>query len=166
MHVNEHIGEGDLERRIKSAKRPKLRQRLRAVLWAMRGETAPQVADRVGLSRRQVQHWVARFNADGISGLRDRPGRGRKLPLNAQQIERLRERLDAPPREEDEICSFRGEDIRCIIETELGVKRSLGATYYLLHQIGYSWLVPRPRHPQADPQKQAAFKKDAPNSPR
>jgi hypothetical protein len=31
--------------------------------------------------------------------------------------------------------------------------------YHLLHALGYSSLVPRPRHPEADPGRQELFKK-------
>ena len=49
MHIESHVGTEELERRIKHAKHPKLRQRLRIVYWALQGETADQIADRVGL---------------------------------------------------------------------------------------------------------------------
>lgn len=36
------------------------------------------VALRVGIGRRQVYKWAARFLAHGVDGLQDHPGRGRK----------------------------------------------------------------------------------------
>lgn len=166
MHVETHFSREDLERRIRSVKHPKLRQRLRIVYWACCGETAEQIVERVGLSRRCVQEWVARYNAEGLDGLNDRPGRGRKLPLYPQQIEQLKKRLDEGPQKADGVCVFTGPLIRELIEQELNKSLTLSATYYLLHAIGYSWLVPRPRHPQANPQKQAAFKKGTPRKAR
>lgn len=166
MHIESHVGTEELGRRIKHAKHPKLRQRLRIVYWAMQGETADQIADRVGLSRRRVQEWVARYNAAGLEGLSDRSGRGRKLPLDENQTQQLMQRLDAGPLKSDGVCSFTGHVIQQLIEQELNTTLSLSATYYLLHAIGYSWLVPRPRHPQADPEKQEAFKKGTPSQAR
>lgn len=159
MHIESHFASEDLERRIKRAKHPKCRQRLRIVYWALQGETAEQIAARVNLSRRRVQEWVARYNAEGLEGLSDRAGRGRKLPLDETQTQQLMRRLDAGPLESDGVCSFTGNVIQQLIEHELNTTLSLSATYYLLHAIGYSWLVPRPRHPQANPEKQEAFKK-------
>lgn len=166
MHVESHLSEEELEGRIRSAKHPKLRQRLRIVYWACRGETAEQIVERVGLSRRCVQEWVKRYNAEGLDGLNDRSGRGRKLPLAREHTEQLKQRLDEGPREADGVCVFTGPLIRELIEQEFNKSLTLSATYYLLHAIGYSWLVPRPRHPQADPQKQAAFKKGTPRKAR
>ncbi len=166
MHMEAHLSQEDLERQIRNAKQPKRRQRLRVVYWASRGETAEQIVERVGLSRRRVQEWVARYNADGLDGLKDHPGRGRKLPLDPQQTEQLKQRLDEGPHEADGVCVFTGPLIRQWIEQEFHKSLTLSTTYYLLHAIGYSWLVPRPRHPQADPQKQEAFKKGTPRQAR
>ena len=37
--------------------------------------------------------------------------------------------------------------------------RSLDAVYDLMHELGFEPLRPRPRHPEADPDEQEAFKK-------
>ena len=58
-----------------------LRERAAALLKIADGQSAAAVA-RIGLLRpRQpdtVYRWLARFRAEGIAGLADRPGRGRK----------------------------------------------------------------------------------------
>ena len=36
------------------------------------------IADTVGISRRFVSKWVTRFLHDGLEGLADKPGRGRR----------------------------------------------------------------------------------------
>lgn len=166
MHTETHVSLEDLERRIRSAKQPQLRQRLRIVYWAMCGETAEEIVERVGLSRRRVQDWVARYNVDGLDGLKDLPGRGRKLQLDEQQTEQLKKYLDEGPVEADGVCVFTGPTIQQLIEQKFNKSLTLSTTYYLLHAIGYSWLVPRPRHPQADPQQQEAFKKGTPRKAR
>lgn len=160
MHVEPHGTCEELDRRIRNASdRPKLRQRLRAIRLALDQLTAEEVGRRVGLSRRQVQTWVQRFNAAGWQGLEDHAGRGKPLPLTPEEQTRLGERLAAGPRPEDGVCTLRGEDIRRILEQEFGVCRKLSSVYYLLHRLGYSSLAPRPRHPQADPSRQEEFKK-------
>ena len=168
MHVEPHGTVEELERRIRSGSgRPKLRQRLRAIRLALDKLTAEEVGQRVGLSRRQVQTWVQRFNAASWQGLEDLPGRGQPLPLTAEQQAQLGARLAAGPRSEDGVCTLRGKDIRRILEQEFGVCRKLSSVYYLLHRLGYSSLAPRPRHPQANPVRQEEFKKKScPNNSR
>jgi transposase len=70
----------------------------------------------------------------------------------------LKQRLDAPPRPEDGVCTLRGRDIQRILEQEFGVLMSLQAVYDLLERFGYSSLMPRPQHEEANPEVQEFFK--------
>jgi transposase len=143
------------ERKVRDAIRSK---RLRIIILAIEGWTAPAIAMSVGLLRRECQEWVYRFNESGLAGLEDRPGGGRSQPLTTEQQECLRQRIDAGPLDEDRICSLRGADIQGILAKESGVVRSLSGVYNLLHRLGYAYLRPRPRHTKANPGLQAAFK--------
>lgn len=137
-------------------------RRLHAVLLAAEGRTAGDIAPLVGMSMRRVQGWVRRYNEEGVAGLARRGGCGRKPLLNPEEIARLKARLEAPPLPEDGVCALRAKDVQRILETEFGKVRQLGAVYYLLHQLGYESLVPRPRHRRSDPAAQEAFKKTSP----
>lgn len=150
---------GELDGLIAKAKDASRRQRLRIIRWALEGVTADEVATQTRLCRRQVQNWVRRFNSAGLAGLEDRPGRGRPCPLSAEQQSQFKARLATGPTAKDEVCTLRGEDIQRILVEEFGVLRKLSSVYHLLHSLGYSSLVPRPRHAQADPGRQELFKK-------
>ena len=54
------------------------------------------------------------------------------------------------------------DDARRIIEGEFGVKYSLPGVYVLLHRLGLSSLVPRPRHKKNDPEKMRQWLEEAP----
>lgn len=159
MHVELRCSKDELDALIGKTKSAPQRQRLRVIRWAMEGLTANEVAVQTKLCRRQVQNWVKRFNQEGLAGLKDREGRGRSCPLSAEQQARLKSRLAAGPTADDEVCTLRGQDIQRILKEEFGVLRPLSSVYYLLHSLGYSSLVPRPRHVQADPARQEHFKK-------
>ena len=164
MTVDLPVSAAELTVLIAQAKRTRRRQRLRMVRHALDGLSADEIAVQVKSSRRRVQDWIGRWNRDGLAGLEDRPGRGAKLPLDAAQQAELKRRLDAGPQEQDDGCTLRGEDVQRILREEHGVRRSLSATYYLLHRLGYSCLVPRPKHRQTDPERQQRFlKKSCPN---
>lgn len=163
MHVDAHDTPERLADRARAEPHARVARRLMAVRLAMLGRTAPQVADQVLLSERQVRAWVARYNADGRDALGDRSGRGRKGPLSADDVERLKSRLRAGPTEADGVRALRGEDVRRILREEFGVIRSLQAVPDLLHRLGFGPLRPRPRHPKADPVAQDAFKKRSPD---
>jgi transposase len=152
--------------RIRAEPDARVARRLMAVRLAMIGRTAAQIVPQVLSSIRQVYAWVARYNAEGVDGLDDREGRGRKRPLDAAQEEALKARLHAGPTEADGVCAFAGEDVRRILRDEFGVVRSLQAVYDLLHRLGFEPLRPRPRHPKADPAAPEAFKKSSPRRSR
>ena len=45
---------------------------------------------------------------------------------------------------------------------QFGVVYSLTGAYDLLHRLGFSWLMPRPRHAKASKEVQDEFKKKRP----
>lgn len=137
-------------------------QRLQIVVLALQGWTAPAIGMAVGLSRRVCQRWVAQYNEVGLVGLEDRRGGAAGLPLTEQQQAELKQRLDAGPTPEDGVCSLRGRDVKRILAQEFHVVRSLPSVYRMLHELGYSCLCPRPRHDKADPEQQAAFRRELP----
>ncbi|WP_397570098.1 IS630 family transposase [Schlesneria sp. T3-172] len=143
-----------LERQEKDAARAK---RLRIVVLAMQGWTAPAIAMAVGFTRRVCQRWVYQYNELGLPGLDDRRGRTPGVPLSEEAQQQLRQRLDAGPKPEDQVCSLRGKDLQRILQQEFGCVRSLSSIYWLLHRLGYSYLRPRPKHYKANPQVMQEF---------
>ena len=56
------------------------------------------------------------------------------------------------------MCALRAADVRRILEREFGVLMGRQAVYDLLDRLGYSDLMPRPHHEDANPEVQAFFK--------
>lgn len=162
MYVREHEPLADLKRMERKERDAARSKRLRIIILAIGGWTAPAIAASVGLCRRECQEWVRRFNEVGVAGLEDRPGGGREEPLTREQQEELSQRLDEGAKPEDNVCSLRGVEVRNILAEDFGVLRSLSAIYKLLHRLGYSCLRPRPRHNKSDPEAQAKFKEEFP----
>jgi transposase len=136
--------------------------RLRALLAVAQGEHVPRVAQLLHVAQRAVRHWVHRYNRNGLEGLRDRRG-GRRCRLSPEQLERVRARLTAEPRPEDQVCSLRGVDIRRILREEFQTQYARSSVYYFLHRtLDMSYVKPRPLHRKTDPSAQAAFKKTSP----
>ncbi|MBL6706567.1 MAG: helix-turn-helix domain-containing protein, partial [Planctomycetaceae bacterium] len=72
MWVEFHLSLSELTALERCEKSAEWACRIRIVILAMNGWTAPAVAMATGLSRRVCQEWVARFNQSGLSGLDDR----------------------------------------------------------------------------------------------
>ena len=119
------------------------------------------------MSRNVLRIWVTRYNRDGVAGLVDRWSDGPPPRLSDEQRAQLRATVEAGAElERDGITAFRVVDICGMAEREFGVRYSRSGMQRLLHVIGCSWLVPRPRYPQADAAAQAAFKKGTAGNPR
>ena len=151
----------ELARIAKKEPNPRVRQRLLAVRLVVMGNTVPQAAKAVGLKQRQSRNWIHRFNAEGVNGLRDLPRPGQPVKLPRQKEQAFRERIEKGAGQKDPTRNLRVKDIQRILREEFGAKYCLGGTYFLLHRLGFSSLVPRPRHPKADQQVQSRFKKNA-----
>ena len=142
---------------------PRVRRRLSAVRLVVMGNTVPQAAKAVGLKERQSRNWIHRFNAEGLNGLRDRPRPGQPAKLPRQKEPKFRERIEKGTGQKDPTRNLRVKDIQRILREEFDADYCLGGTYFLLHRLGFSSLVPRPRHPKADQQAQDRFKKNPKN---
>jgi putative transposase len=158
MFVADHQTLEQLHDLVQAIPQKRLWRRVQTVVLAKQGWTAQDIADALGCSLKAVKNWVAQYNCGGIQALHERPRSGRPLRLDPQEYPRLKQRLDAPPRPEDCVCTFRGRDVQRILEQEFGVLMSLQAVYDLLARFGYSSLLPRPQHEDANPEVQEFFK--------
>lgn len=159
MHVGDRHGMDELRRTARAQRDARMRIRVQAIVLAGQGRTAEEIAESLDMSRRAVQKWVRRYNQSGVEGLQRRSGQGRREKLSLEEKDRLCSRIEAGPREDDEVCTLRGKDVQQIVKKEFGKLYQLSSVYALLHRLGYSCLMPRPKHRQADPQVQEAFKK-------
>lgn len=163
MHVHPHDSIEHLQRLRRRKTYQAIAMRLQIIILARQGRTAPQIVQAVGLSRRPVQDWVRRYNAQGIDGLYDRARTGQPTKLPADREPALKQRLLAGPTDADAgVCTLRGGDVQRILLDEFGVAHSLSGVYKLLHRLGLSCLKPRPRHRKNDEQAMQQWLDDAP----
>lgn len=66
------------------------RQRCQMVLLKSEERTSVAVVGIVGGCEMTVNNWLKRYEAEGIKGLRTRPGRGRKAILQAADLEQIK----------------------------------------------------------------------------
>jgi transposase len=143
----------------------KQRDRYRVVLIAGQGLgdraelEREQIAATVGRSRQFVDQWVGRYRKGGVDALVPKRQAGAKRRLTTEQEAQLCAMLEAGPPADDGIAAYNGPILRERIEQRFGKVYSLAGVYKLLHRLGYNDLMPRPRHPDADPVALEAFKK-------
>jgi transposase len=146
----------ELRRRIRKEHNAKQRDRYRSVQLALAGHTAPQIAEKIGRSRRFVQRWVYAYRDAGLNAIAatKQTGQPTKLPRHQEKV--FLNHLAAEQR------ILRGRDIAKMLEKHFGVTYTVQGAYDLLHRLGYEPLKPRPVNPKKDPKAEEAFKQAAP----
>jgi transposase len=145
MQITAHCPEDleQLRQYSRQQRNAKQRDRYRAVLLALEGHEAPEIAQTLDHSRRFVQRWVYRYRDQGLDALgpQRQPGRPSKLP--AAQYEAFQTRFLADPTAADGVCRLRAKEAQRILAREFAVAYTLGGIYDLRHRLGLSCLVRR-----------------------
>ncbi len=122
-------------------------------LWKMsEGNAAKSVAKSIGYSYNAVLTWLQRYRTQGLSGLKDKEGRGRKRQISEEGIHELRDLA-----RKGELATL--QKSRILIEGGYDINYSVSGLWRLFKRIDLSWKVPRPKHINGDPDEQEVFKK-------
>ncbi len=143
-------------------------RRLLAIAAVYDGMNRANAATVGGMDRQSLRDWVHRFNADGPEGLHDRKPLGAVPKLTAAEKAELAELVEAgPDRQVDGVVRWRRIDLKEVIRDRFGVDYHERSVSRLLHELGFSHMSARPRHPGQDPEMLETFKKTSPGrSPR
>ena len=160
MHIDErHVGDlARLRMLVRRESHAEQRDRLLAVVKAIEGRETLAIAEALSRSRAFVQRWVYAYRDRGIEAVAARKRGGDRSKIKGVLAERLKARLDAGPTPADRVCVLRGKDVQRIAKQELGTDVSLTTVYRTLQRLGYSCLVPRPRHEKQDLEAQRKFR--------
>jgi transposase len=134
--------------------------RIRAVEQVEAGAHPEQVAATLGLHRKTVYGWLAKFREGGKAALAAQPVPGRPPRLDGQQMRRLYTLIvGADPRQlQFEFALWTREMVRELIAREFKVKLSVVSVGRLLRGLGLSPQRPLTRAYQADPERVQQWK--------
>lgn len=149
-----------LAERLKTAQSHREYQRIQCILLrATLGSTAGEIAQLLGWSTGTVHVIHSRYakEGDAIFDLRPRGGRHRQHLTVAQE-----EALLAPFLQQAQAGGLlHVHEVKHAYESQAGRLVAASTIYRLLERHGWRKVVPRPRHPKADPDVQRAYKKTA-----
>ncbi len=151
-----HLNRPDLAQAVVAALRgckdAKDQQRLLAMRLAATGQfSAAQIAEQIGISRRQFFHWVSALKAGGVDGLLQREhGGGRPAQVQGKALEELLEGLRRSRWK-------RAKEIQHWLQQEHQTRLSLKGVYYWLGKLGGVLKVPRRTHAQKNAAKALEF---------
>lgn len=78
-----------LERIYRQSRHHQVRQRAHCLLLISQGIRVNELQDIFQVTRKTIYNWVERWDSEGIAGLYNKPGRGRKQIFNLEQQEQI-----------------------------------------------------------------------------
>jgi transposase len=140
----------------------KIGLRLYAVYQVSLGQPSRKLEDLYNTSFKQITNWVHRFEAEGLDGLRDKPGRGRKSKLSATQYEALEYLLtkDTPQNHGYNTETWTGPLLIDWIEKQFSITFKKAQIYNIIKDLGFSYQKAKGFYPETDFKAQADFKED------
>ena len=156
--IPEAIYQHDFATLAKKEKDARLRVRYLALEQIKTGKGYRETAQMFQVHEITLKNWVEKIATEGVSGLQEKPGRGRKCQLPKDLIESFKEAIN-------ELQTKRKggrinvADITIMAKEKFGLNYTIKGMYYLLHSIKMVWITARSKHPAHNPGVQDAFKK-------
>jgi transposase len=156
-----HLSVDEVKERMNTDARPWVRHHWWIIYNALVApRKAEEIALHTGTSATTVHRVISLYNRLGPTAL-ETPGKGGR---RHQYLTLAEEKAFLSPffvqAERGEIATV--TQIQHAYEAKVGHSVDESTIYRLLHRHGWRKLMPRPRHPQADPQVQEQFKKTFP----
>lgn len=135
-------------------------RRLLALAAIRDGKTRTEAARIGGMDRQTLVDWVHAYNDRGVDGLINRASPGRPSKLTDEQKTELKALVEAgPDPDKDGIVRWRRIDLARIAGQRFGVSVHADTIGRVLHQLGFSHISARPRHPEQKGDAIETFKK-------
>lgn len=134
--------------------------RLYAIYQVSLGQPSRKLEVLYNTSFKQITNWVHQFEKEGIDGLKDKEGRGRKSKLDSTQLIRIKELLstEAPTDHGYNTSTWTGPLLIDWISRQYGLEYKKAQIYNIIKSLGFSYQKVKGIFPEADNQKQEIFK--------
>lgn len=145
---------------IKRDERYTVGLRLYAVYQVAQGQPSRRLEELYQTSFKQITNWVHRFEQEGIEGLKDRPGRGRRSSLSSEQLKALSDLLlnESPVSHGYNTETWTGPLLIDWVSKEFGVEFKKAQIYNIVKRLGFSHQKAKGFYPEADQRAQEEFK--------
>lgn len=127
--------------------------RIRAVQRVEQGESPETVVKALGMNRRTIYRWIARYREGGAEGLKATPLSGRPLKLNGPKLQSLYRTIVTknPLQLRFPFALWTREMVKELIERKYGIKLSVVSVGRMLKKLGLSCQKPLMKAFQQDP---------------
>lgn len=115
--------------------------RLYLVYLVALGHSSRKLSELHNISFKQITNWVHRFEKEGIEGLKDRKGRGRRSAISDEQMKRIKELVlqETPADHGFKSEKWTGPLLAEWIKKEYGLTYQKAQVYNLLGKVGIAF---------------------------
>jgi len=125
--------------------------KLYAIIQLSRGYSSRKLEEFYRVTHKQICNWADRFDAEGIEGLRIKPGRGRRSYLSDEQKYQLQYDLLKNPEEFGyNTANWSGPLMRDHLRTKYQIDYKPAAVYNLMRELGFSFQRAKALYPERD----------------
>ena len=153
-----HLTREEVKTRMTTDPRPLYRQRWLIIYNALvEPRKAEDIARHCGVSKATVHAVIASYNRQGVAAVETAGKGGRRSGYLSLEEEKEFLAVFFARAEAGELTTT--AEIWRALESRVGHEVDESTIYRLLNRHGWRKLMPRPRHPKADPQAKEQFKK-------
>lgn len=143
-------GKEKLQKLIKQEKNVRVKERLQAILWRLKGETYTQIAENLNKSNITITKWVKNWNKNGYDGLIDKPKPGAPPKLMPEEEKEVVKTVNQSARITCKVLKFK-------IREEYGKEFTIGGIAALLHRYKLSWKKPKKKDYRQNEQERQKY---------
>jgi transposase len=147
-------------KRLKKEAQAETRMRLLGMEHLKEGKSTKEVGEILKISRISIRKWYNRYKKEGIEGLRNKAGKGRKSLMPKDKEEEIRKEIEALQAERAG-GRIRGQDVQQRLKEKVGINYSMGSIYHVLKKHKMSGITARSIHPTTNQEEQESFKKNS-----
>ena len=142
--------------------RPWIRRRIKAIAMVSEGLMSREaIAQKLGTDSDQVRIWIARYNREGLQGLEDASGRGRKRAITIRQEASLYKAMQRSPRTSGVATNlWTGRAVQEYLTRRQWFSCSIPEAYVIIHRLGFTLQRPGRAPTEADPKQERRFLKE------
>lgn len=126
--------QGLLQRLYRQSRHHQVRQRAHCILLSSQDYSIAQLMEIFSVSRKTLYNWFNNWEEQGVVGLYNRPGRGRKKTFNPEQVEQIRRWVQQSPRQLKQVVAKIREEWGMTTSTQT-IKRVLKALRMSWHRL-------------------------------
>ncbi len=120
-----------LERIYRQSRHHQVRQRAHCLMLASQGVTPGELMRVFQVSYKTLYNWFNRWESEGMVGLYNKPGRGKKRTFNAEQEAKIREWTKQEPRQLKQVIQK--------IKESWGIETSTKTIKRIIKNLSMSW---------------------------